>query len=158
MPSSRFVFCRKSPHRALCTCSVVVKVTSWSARAMSSFSIQSREMTDQHVSHKKDYSWRNKQSSMKMPDGPGNSRPRRAAPGSGCILVPAQIRLLDCCSHMSFHLFLRSVAMVASCITFLWPAGSTMGHTAHPCTRFSDQNVRVTSRSMWEVTVLHQNM
>ena len=53
----------------------------------------------------------NKQSSMRMRAGPGKSWPRRAAPRSGCSLVPAQIRLLDCCSHMSFHLWpLRSSA------------------------------------------------
>ena len=53
----------------------------------------------------------NKQSSMRMRAGPGKSWPRRAAPRSGCSLVPAQIRMLDCCSHMFFHLWpLRSTA------------------------------------------------
>ena len=48
---------------------------------------------------------------MRMRPGPGKSWPRRAAPRSGCSLVPAQIRMLDCCSHMSFHLWpLRSTA------------------------------------------------
>ena len=46
-----------------------------------------------------------KQSSTRMRAGPGKSWPRRAAPRSGCSLVPAQIRMLDCCSHMSFHLW-----------------------------------------------------
>ena len=53
----------------------------------------------------------NKQSSMRMRAGPGKSWPRRTAPRSGCSLVPAQVRMLDCCSHMSFHLWpLRSAA------------------------------------------------
>ena len=48
---------------------------------------------------------------MRMRAGPGKSWPRRAAPRSGCSLVPAQIWMLDCCSHMSFHLWpLRSAA------------------------------------------------
>ena len=34
-----------------------------------------------------------------------------------------------------------------------WPAATATGRTAQSCTRFSDQNVCVTSWSMWEVCV-----
>ena len=57
----------------------------------------------------------NKQSSMRMWAGPGKSWPRRAAPRSGCSLVPAQIRMLDCCSHMSFHVHLWPLRSAARC-------------------------------------------
>ena len=48
---------------------------------------------------------RYKQSSMRMRARLGKCWPRRAAPRSGCSLVLAKIRMLDCCSHMSFHLW-----------------------------------------------------
>ena len=99
---------------------------------------------------------RYKQSSMRMRAGPGKSWPRRAAPRSGCSLVPAQIRMLDCCSRMSFHLWpLQSAARCHDTgrITFLRPAAMTTGRTTQSCTRFSDQNVYVTARSMWELLV-----
>ena len=51
----------------------------------------------------------------------------------------------------TFDLFdLRPVAMITGRITFLRPAATATGRTAQSCTRFSDQNVYVTSRSMWE--------
>ena len=40
--------------------------------------------------------------------------------------------------------------MITGRITFLRPAATATGRTAQSCTRFSDQNVYVTSRSMWE--------
>ena len=53
----------------------------------------------------------------------------------------------------TFDLFdLRPVAMITGGITFLRPAAKATGRTAQSCTRFSDQNVYVTSRSMWELS------
>ena len=50
---------------------------------------------------------------------------------------------------------LRPVAMITGRITFLRPAATctATGRTAQSCTRFSDQNVNVTSRSMWECVI-----
>ena len=51
----------------------------------------------------------------------------------------------------TFDLFyLRPVAMITGRITFLRPASTATDRTAQSCTRFSDQNVYVTSRGMWE--------
>ena len=51
----------------------------------------------------------------------------------------------------TFDLFdLRRVAMMTGRITFLRPAATATGRTARSCSQFSDQNVYVTSRSMWE--------
>ena len=48
----------------------------------------------------------NKQSSTRMRAGPGKSRPRRAAPRSGCSPVQPKSEGLDCCSHMPLQLAL----------------------------------------------------
>ena len=92
---------------------------------------------------------------MRMRAGPGKSWPRRATPRSGCSLVRAQIRMLDCCSHMSFHLWpLRSTACCHDNgpYHFLRPAAKATDRTALSCMRFSDQNVYLTSQSMWETS------
>ena len=47
-----------------------------------------------------------KQSSTRMRAGPGKSRPRRAAPRSGCSPVQPKSEGLDCCSHMPLQLAL----------------------------------------------------
>ena len=56
----------------------------------------------------------------------------------------------------TFDLFdLWPVAMITGRITFLRPAATATGRTAQSCTRFSDQNVYMTSRSMWERCLQH---
>ena len=51
----------------------------------------------------------------------------------------------------TFDLFdLRPFAMITGRITFLRPAATGTGRTARSSTGFTDQNVNVTSRSMWE--------
>ena len=92
----------------------------------------------------------NKQSSMRMRAGPGKSWPRRAAwfrpKYERWIAVPT--------CPFTFDLFdLRPVAMITGRITFLRPAATATGRTAQSCTRFSDQNVYVTSPSMWEFSI-----
>ena len=46
----------------------------------------------------------NQQSSPRMRAGPGKSRPRHAAPRSGCSPVQNKSEGLDCCSHMPLQL------------------------------------------------------
>ena len=76
---------------------------------------------------------------MRMRAEPGKSWPRGHR-GSGCSLVLAQIRMLVCCSHMPVDLFLRLIAMIVSCFTFLWPAAMATSSAAQSCrTWFSGQ-------------------
>ena len=66
------------------------------------------------------------------------------------------ISLADWFRHVdSFKHFLWTVVMTTGRITFLRPVVMTTGRTARSCTRFSDQNVYMTSRSMWKYTIRH---
>ena len=77
---------------------------------------------------------------MRMRARPGKSWPRHAAPRLRCSLVPAQIRMLDCCSHMSFHLW--PLRHRAKCQSFY-------GKSGFACFRSSRLN-----RYRWKINVI----
>ena len=87
--------------------------------------------------------------------GPDQANPDRGAQrrGQGAAwfrpIYECWIAVPTC--PFTFDLFdLRPVAMITGGIAFLRPGAMATGRTAQSCTRFSDQNVYVTSRSMWE--------
>ena len=80
---------------------------------------------------------------MRMQARQGKSCPRHAAPRSGCGRVPDQIRMLDCCSHVPFDLFLQPIAMhmitFASLFYGLLAQQQACTAQLQPCTQFSEQ-------------------
>ena len=81
------------------------------------------------------------------PDRGTQRRGQEAAwfrPKYGCWIA------VSTCPFPSDLFDLRPVAMITGRIHFLRPAATATGRTAQSCKQFSDQNVYVTSRSMYE--------